>query len=233
MISNETCEVDFLDFNYVPFLSRTLWESISEKLIHSHLQSHVNINKKNGYLKKMGISSSDIGSLDDFYRVKKNIRNSGTDQHSTYVSFITKQHLEQLIQEAIRKGRTASWNAADTEKYGCFHCGNRHVIYDSLNAICDKCGVMIDDGNTDYTGEISYSMWEHTTTVGKKNTTYMYKRTNHFRCWINRVQGGESCVIKSFVIEAVKKELKKERIVNEDDVQMITVDKVKAILSSD
>lgn len=234
MISNCQNEADFLDFNYVPFLSNTLWESISEKLIHYHLQSQVNIHKKTGYLKKMGISSRDIGSLDDFYKVRKNIRSlTNIDDDSSefkFLTFITKQHLTKIIHEASKKGKGGSWNARDIEKYGCFQCGNREVAYSSLHAICNQCGTLFDDGNTDCSGEISYSMWEHTTTVGKKNSTYMYKRTNHFRCWINRVQGGESCVIKGSVVEAVKRELKKERIIDEDDVQMVTVDKVKAIL---
>eukprot|EP00952_Eustigmatos_sp_NYUAD-ZCMA_P006731 28822-Eustigmatos_ZCMA.PRE.1 len=51
---------------------------------------------------------------------------------------------------------------------------------------------------------------------GRRLTTYMYKRTNHFLDHLKRVQAKETSVVKPEIIMTVENELRKERILRGD-----------------
>lgn len=58
-------------------------------------------------------------------------------------------------------------------------------------------------------------------------TAYLYKRQNHFKTWLKRTQGKETTFIDDDIIEKVRCELKKQRIV---DYSIVTHTKVREIL---
>jgi hypothetical protein len=56
---------------------------------------------------------------------------------------------------------------------------------------------------------------------------YTYKRTNHFKEWINQIQGQEGTTIPEEILDKIKKELIKERIT---DKKSVNYSKIKEIL---
>jgi predicted RNA-binding Zn-ribbon protein involved in translation (DUF1610 family) len=85
---------------------------------------------------------------------------------------------------------------------------------------CPLCGVAVH--YQDYTKPENQP---YGTYVSK--TSYLYKRSNHFKTWIMRTQAKESTVVEQAVIDKVEAELRKERIV---DMQTVTHSKVREIL---
>ncbi|CAM9106435.1 unnamed protein product [Ectocarpus sp. 12 AP-2014] len=59
------------------------------------------------------------------------------------------------------------------------------------------------------------------------NTTYMYKRQNHFKTWLKRTQGKETTKVDKEVVDHVRLELKKQRI---DDMTTVSHNKIRDIL---
>eukprot|EP00960_Hanusia_phi_P053853 762478-Hanusia_phi.AAC.4 len=57
----------------------------------------------------------------------------------------------------------------------------------------------------------------------KDNSHYSYKRINHFREWINQIQGKESTDIPNEVFERILNELKKEKITNTKELTYKTM----------
>lgn len=58
-------------------------------------------------------------------------------------------------------------------------------------------------------------------------TTYLYKRQNHFKTWLKRTQGKETTFIEDEIIEQVRNEIKKQRIY---DLSTISHTKIREIL---
>lgn len=56
---------------------------------------------------------------------------------------------------------------------------------------------------------------------------FSYKRSNHFKEWINQIQGREGTNIPEYVLDSIKSEIKKERI---NDKKKITYEKTKQFL---
>lgn len=102
----------------------------------------------------------------------------------------------------------------------CPDC-NADVIYIRREAskVCTACGLSFG-----YQEDSIHSMPRDGFST---STSYMYKRANHFRDWINRSQAKESTTIDPEVLHAVIKELRKERI---RDFSKVDSTKVRRIL---
>ena len=105
----------------------------------------------------------------------------------------------------------------------CLNCDNTEFIYDSQknDYICLNCGIckiMID--NT--TSAMNYADLNSIEYSGQQ---FFYQRKNHFKEWLNQLQGLEVTVIPDSVINLIILEIKKERIQNMNDINLVTVKK--------
>ena len=115
-------------------------------------------------------------------------------------------------------GKTSSNNYCKT-------CNSRKFEIDSKNGliICTTCGVC----ETYYENTSASINFSDTSHIQPISQPFSYQRKNHFREWLNQLQGKEVTVIPESVVNLVLVEIKKERITNIDD---ITSDRVKKYL---
>lgn len=107
----------------------------------------------------------------------------------------------------------------------CKNCDSTDIEYDPKNGIivCKVCSVCEDYFENNY-NSINFSDTSHIETISQPFT---YQRINHFKEWLNQLQGKEVTIIPDSVIDLVLIEIKKERIINIDD---ITTDRIKKYL---
>lgn len=113
----------------------------------------------------------------------------------------------------------------DSSNNSCKNCKEDNFEIDSKNGliICTNCGSC--EQHYDYSANgMNYSDSKHIETVSQP---FSYQRKNHFREWLNQLQGKEVTVIPDTVINLVLLEIKKERITNSDD---ITSERIKKYL---
>jgi len=116
-------------------------------------------------------------------------------------------------------------NINDSSNNSCKNCKEDNFEIDSKNGliICTNCGSC--EQHYDYSANgMNYSDSTHIETVSQP---FSYQRKNHFREWLNQLQGKEVTVIPDTVINLVLLEIKKERITNSDD---ITSERIKKYL---
>ena len=87
-------------------------------------------------------------------------------------------------------------------------------------SVCFNCGL------TEKTNISNLPEWNHAETH-EYIKPYSYKRTNHFKEWINQIQGREGTLIPNEVINLLIIEIKKERL---KDKTLITYSKIKEFL---
>ena len=104
------------------------------------------------------------------------------------------------------------------------HCPkcNRSRIFDSTQStyICEECGIF------EHVIESSSSVQTTPSANGDQNEItpyYAYKRSNHFSEWLSQLQGKETTHIPADVYDGIQSELKKERIVNMNDISHVKV----------
>ena len=113
----------------------------------------------------------------------------------------------------------------DSSNNFCKNCKEDNFEIDSKNGliICTNCSSC--EQHYDYSANgMNYSDSTHIETVSQP---FLYQRKNHFREWLNQLQGKEVTVIPDTVINLVLLEIKKERITNSDD---ITSERIKKYL---
>jgi hypothetical protein len=140
---------------------------------------------------------------------------SGVSRHND----IYMQYLEDVEKMYVRRGDATS----DNDDV-CVQCGER-VFFDTTESclVCKGCGVsrQYTEGscrNMNYDEEV-----EHKCT----RTPFSYKRLTHWLEFLSSLQGKENTSIPQDVIDAVKSEFKKHRLVAKKD---ITPAKVKVFL---
>lgn len=105
--------------------------------------------------------------------------------------------------------------------YRCKECNEKTTNdFSSGNIICFNCGL------TEQCNISTLPDWNCSETH-EYVKPYSYKRTNHFKEWINQIQGRESTVIPENVLSLIMNEIKKERL---RDKSMITYCKIKEFL---
>lgn len=107
----------------------------------------------------------------------------------------------------------------------CINCDNKEFQIDNKygTIICVNCG--LSEPYVEYSNSnINYNEYIHMETISQP---FSYQRKNHFKEWLNQLQGKEVTVIPESVINLVLQEVKKERITNIDE---ITSDRIKKYL---
>ena len=112
---------------------------------------------------------------------------------------------------------------SNSSNNSCKNCRENNFQIDSKNGliICTNCGSC--EQYYDYSSNgMNYSDSTHIETVSQP---FSYQRKNHFREWLNQLQGKEVTVIPDTVINLVLLEIKKERITNSDDITSVRIKK--------
>lgn len=170
-------------------------------IVHGISEQNIKLKPNGKFLKKMNAHSNGMECcLDDFVQVKSKKRKPGKDE---------------IIHNDDDEVKTTY-----EQQWKCDVC-NEDLMYDKKAAqrICSRCGKSTFFQEMTRGDMISQG---YTPTA-----TYLYKRHNHFRTWLKRTQGNETTSISDEVIDLVKKELKKERIVSMEEVNHL---KIKSIL---
>lgn len=151
-----------------------------------------------------------------------------------------------MVHEATKEGkeddpatfrrwrRDAKRGGASPSEWTACECGapvvSDHAQWDT---VCTACGVVarmdLDFGG-DNPGSVSHAQRDGLTRINHM----AYKRANHFSEWLNVMQGRENKEIPPEVIDAVRCELRKNRVTSRDDITALRVRGIlkKAGLSS-
>ncbi len=110
----------------------------------------------------------------------------------------------------------------DYKLTNCPNCNHEMTLYPADGVqICEKCGiqenVLIESDKPSFKDCNNENM----------NTSYVYKRLNHFSEWLAQFQAKETTDIPDEVYEKILQEIKKERITN---LESLTVKKIRAYL---
>ena len=103
----------------------------------------------------------------------------------------------------------------------CLNCDSTMFENDHRESttICIKCGICTELKDTS-SSNINFS---ELTTIEYTNQPFCYQRLNHFKEWLNQLQGREVTVIPDTVIDLILLEFKKQRIYNIDDINSIQI----------
>ena len=123
---------------------------------------------------------------------------------------------------------TESIDVIDDQKtkecgWKCENC-NTDLIYMKKEAqrVCTSCG------STSFFQEMSRN--DMISQGYTPTTTYLYKRSNHFKTWLKRAQGSETTHIPDHIIAQIYEALRKQWI--EDDMSKVNHLKIRQILKN-
>lgn len=190
-----------LFFTQRPRVSHRLWSAVSRRLEAPPVQ----------YLRKMGMMERrpvPSSTLDMFFGVHTMV-----------------EHPRAGLQWMALQDMGDDYVATDDTL--CRECGIERSL-EGVNDVCRRCGNSFNRMVTSACGSGTTLGGAVGSSGGKRTTTYMYKRTNHFLDHLKRVQGKEVSVVRPEILAAVENELRKERI--EPGDPRITTTKVRSVL---
>lgn len=195
-------------WSYFPVIYCKLWSRIRSRLEKPPVL----------FMKRMGmLNEEQTLTLDNFFEVKGLYSESG--------SLITWHPFETFSNK----------NLYTVFDHVCESCGGTdiRIIPVEGTSVCGNCGSIVSECAdvpsflSDHHGPTTSMSLGHVE-KNRRINTYMYKRCNHFKFWISRIQAKETTGVKKGVIEAVRRELQKERI--EPGDPRITYDKIRSML---
>ncbi len=146
------------------------------------------------------------------------------NEMSSFVKVVGAQNNGSLYKEYKKITNNDPSDQIETiDSYTCRKCQVLKIsIHNDSHMICPSCGetdIYFDSGTQgmSYEQEINSEV----------NTSFAYKRINHFNEWVAQFQAKESTKIPHEIIENVSNEFKKSRIYKKND---ITQTKVKSFL---
>lgn len=198
-------------FEQRPIVSHGLWKLVSGRF-HP---PPVNYLRRMGFVEKHPLPQC---TLDQFFHVRTH-SSQDVDQHQQdYVRF---QHISKFKE-------STQYTCLNPDV--CRHCFNTLQKVPSQGFdVCVDCGNQV--SAPEYVATCATSSLGGTvgsTAGGRRLTTYMYKRTNHFLDHLKRVQAKQASAVKPEILSTVENELRKERILCGDE--RITTTKIRSIL---
>tara|TARA_B110001450_G_scaffold42652_1_gene38888 strand:- start:7195 stop:8310 length:1116 start_codon:yes stop_codon:yes gene_type:complete len=128
-----------------------------------------------------------------------------------------KMYMEKCFSSEVNR----NLNLKQNNTFRCRDCGEKTINDVSSGlTVCYNCGL------TENSNISNLPEWNHAETH-EYIKPYSYKRTNHFKEWINQIQGREGTIIPNDVINSLIIEIKKERL---KDKSLITYVKIKEFL---
>lgn len=178
-------------WSLVPVLSIEIWHRIRSR----HVEPSV------VFMKRMGILPETVTpSLNTFFEVK------GISATNQLLVWKDKSSFDRC-------------NLFRLFDHTCENCNGSNIRFNNTegSTTCQDCGAIISECmecpsfSSEHHGPSTAVPLGHTEKSRRVNT-YMYKRCNHFKFWISRIQAKETTGVKRGVVEAVRRELQKERI---------------------
>tara|TARA_B110000977_G_scaffold101067_1_gene132498 strand:+ start:7583 stop:8698 length:1116 start_codon:yes stop_codon:yes gene_type:complete len=128
-----------------------------------------------------------------------------------------KMYMEKCFSSEVNR----NLNLKQNNTFRCKDCDEKTINDVSSGlTVCYNCGL------TENSNISNLPEWNHAETH-EYIKPYSYKRTNHFKEWINQIQGREGTIIPNDVINSLIIEIKKERL---KDKSLITYAKIKEFL---
>lgn len=129
-----------------------------------------------------------------------------TGEYGDYLFYIQKQHLQNLQIVSV-----------DT----CYSCYNTTLMVCTKETMkrCKACGAESDIASTDYqlkTASDLISICQKNKRFPRKVSTNIYKRCNHFKYWLKRIQGKEKNKITKDDLYKIKVEVDRQEIQVDD-----------------
>lgn len=180
----------------------------SVKTVSSRARKHAKRHKKDPkFLKKLNAPTTNLScSIDSFVT----INHASKDEKGGDCDGGDDDHEDDDY--SLGDDRSMGWK--------CTTC-NKELVYIKKDAqrVCPGCGI------SNFFQEMTK---EDIVRQGYVNqTTYLYKRQNHFKTWLKRTQGKETTFMDGEVVNTVRAELKKQRIT---DLSTVTHVKIREIL---
>jgi hypothetical protein len=174
-----------------------------------------------GYLRKMGFAEKrplPTCTLDMFFTVKTQQSDDDVNKAEAFVTLVPVRDL----------GSMRDFMCLNPDI--CRYCFNTLVKVVSQGfEVCVDCGTQVSNPEEVATcATSSFGGTVGSSAGGRRLTTYIYKRTNHFLDHLKRVQAKQSSSVKPEILSIVENELRKERILRGDS--RITTAKIRAIL---
>lgn len=163
--------------------------------------------KDHKFLKKLNAPTNNLSCSIDAFVTINNPPKEGSQEHGEYDS-----DDDCLVDDKLGNEKSMGWK--------CTSC-NKELLYIRKDAqrVCPDCGI------SNFFQEMTK---EDIVRQGYVNqTTYLYKRQNHFKTWLKRTQGKETTFMDEEVVDTVRAELKKQRIT---DLSTVTHVKIREIL---
>jgi hypothetical protein len=154
--------------------------------------------------------------------------NNETEIKSGILNFVTKTGKSNKGEEYSKYYNRCFLNRLthdNNTNINCKNCKENNFEIDPKNGliVCINCG-LCENYIECNSSSINYSDTTHIETISQQ---FSYQRKNHFKEWLNQLQGKEVTTIPASVINLVLIELKKERIT---DINDITSDRIKKYL---
>ena len=153
------------------------------------------------------------------------VENTAEDGIFKYISLDSKSNKGEMYKMYMEKCFPAEVNRnieyRRSNIFRCKDCGCK-----TTNDVSSGLTICFDCGLTEKTNISNLPEWNHAETH-EYIKPYSYKRTNHFKEWINQIQGREGTLIPNEVINLLVVEIKKERL---KDKSLITYSKIKEFL---
>lgn len=141
-----------------------------------------------------------------------------------YISLDSKNNKGEMYKMYMEKCFPSEVKKTVEYKNNMFRC--RDCDGKTLNDVSSGLTICFDCGLTEKSNISNLPEWNHAETH-EYTKPYSYKRTNHFKEWINQIQGREGTLIPDEVINLLILEIKKERL---KDKSLITYSKIKEFL---
>lgn len=161
--------------------------------------------------------------LENYGEDTKVNENNDSNYFDKFVEIVSRNNDGSIYDEYMNiVENTPNQNVEQVDSYFCSNCNiPKYSLGNDSHMICSQCGesnIYFDSGTQgmSYEQEINSEV----------NTSFAYKRINHFNEWLAQFQAKESTQIPSELIDALKNEFKKTRTSNTD----ITQQKVKTYL---
>lgn len=153
------------------------------------------------------------------------VENSTEEGIFKYISLDSKNNKGEMYKMYMKKCFPSEVSrTSGTTTLSSFRCKECNYKTTNDNAagitICFNCGL------TEQSNISNLPEWNHAETH-EYIKPYSYKRTNHFKEWINQIQGREGTAIPPDVINLLVQEIKKERL---RDKSLVTYAKIKEFL---
>lgn len=183
-----------------------LTEPHNKRQIESEMSDY--IIKCMPYLNEYTSADAEMSNTDNVFSVRETVGLKRKDIFRDYLIEVENQNISRPTQRLV-----------DT----CPNCIESDLVHfpETSDLVCQKCGTVVTSLISE---ELTYREEQETS---EKIVNYSYKRENHFNEWLSQFQAQEMTTIPDEVIEALRSELKKQKIKN---VEEITHAKVRALL---